>query len=147
MADAPIQQIVDALADALRDITIANGYRTDLGTTVETERRQTMLPSALRCSVSCTNKIRAEGGQSRPKVGRDVRGMIEIEVPASMEDAAAQVYAADDDVERCLQAHSLLPGALPVEYEETVFLDRPEGVPVVAAQIFWRTGFRLREEG
>lgn len=148
MAEVPVREIVNALADALRSITVANGYNTDLGQVVATERRQTGLPDSLRCTVACVHKARAEGGGGgRPSIGRQVRGVIEIEVPASYENAMDTIYAADEDIDRCLRQYHQMPGALPVNYDETVFEDRPEGMPVCGAGIGWSTGYRPREDG
>lgn len=144
MGSAPVAAIVEAVATALEGIRIANGYHTDLGASVQRERLQTGLPTALRCTVACTNKVRAEEGARRPAVGRALRGVIEIELPASYKDAMATIYAADEDIDSCLRRYHQMPGALPVNYEETVFLDRPEGMPVVAAEIHWSTGYRPR---
>ncbi|QDH70847.1 hypothetical protein [Marilutibacter alkalisoli] len=141
MADAPTQAILEALADALRGITTANGYHTDLGLNVRTERTETGIPTAQRCTVAVVNKLRTERGQQRPSRGRALRGVIEIEVPASFTDSMARVLLAEDDVDRRLSEYHQMPDALPVQYEETVFLDRPEGMPVVAAEIQWTTGY------
>lgn len=146
MADIPVQMIVDALAQALRGITIANNYNTDLGLNVLTERAQSPIPAEPRATVVVTNKFTSEDGDRRPGNGRGVRGLIEFEVPASYGDAMARVIAADEDVERLLSIYHQMPNALPVKYDETVFLDRPEGVPAVGAQIYWSTGFRRSVE-
>lgn len=146
MADCIVQKIVDALADVLRGITVVNGYNTDLGADVRTERKEVGIPTAPRCVVSCVGKHRPDNdGQRRPGVGRVLRGVIEFEVPASYANAMSTVYAADDDIDRCLRSYHQIPAALPVSYEETTFLDRPEGFPVIAAQIHWTTGYRERE--
>ncbi|MBN8261176.1 MAG: hypothetical protein J0L59_02505 [Xanthomonadales bacterium] len=143
MADAPSKAILEALAAALRTITVANGYRTDLGLNVRTERSETGLPAAPRCTVAVTGKVKAPNGQQRPSKGRGIRGVIEFEVPASYADAAAQVLAADEDIDRLLtDVYTQMPDALPVEYDETIFLDRPEGFPVIAAEVHWSTGYR-----
>ena len=77
MADAPSKAILEALAAALRTITVANGYRTDLGLNVRTERSETGLPAAPRCTVAVTGKVKAPNGQQRPSKGRGIRGVIE----------------------------------------------------------------------
>lgn len=148
MAEVPVQAIVSALADALAGITVAGGYNTDLGLNVRTERTETGLPTAPRCTVACTNKMRTEdGGQSRASGSRTLRGVIEFEVPASYANALGAVYAADEDIDRRLRRYHQMPDALPVQYEETVFLDRPDGMPVVAAEIHWSTGYRRSGDG
>lgn len=143
MADAPTTAIVEALAQALRTITVANGYRTDLGLNVLTERTQTGVPAAPTCTVSIINKVRSGDGKSRPDNGRGLQGIIEYMLPSSFANATANAYAADDDIDRLLtDVYTQMPGALPVQYEETIFLDKPEGMPVVAAEIHWSTGYR-----
>ena len=144
MASVPVKEIVDTLADALRGITVANGYNTDLGTNVRTERKQGGLPDAPVCTVACTSKVRGEDGKTRPNVGRMIRGVIEFEVPDGYADALAHVYTADEDIDRCLRQYHQMPGALPVSYDETIFLDRPEGLPVCAAEIHWSTAYQAR---
>lgn len=143
MANTPALDIVDALAEALRRITVANGYNTDLGLNVRTERSEAGIPSAQRCTVAITNKMRETSGQNRPGNGRVLRGVIEIEVPASYDTAMAVALRAEEDVDRLLTVtYSQMPDALPVQWEEAVYLDRPEGLPVVAVEIHWSTGFR-----
>lgn len=143
MADSPAKLIIEALADALRTITVANDYNTDLGLSVRTERTEGGIPTAPRCTVAVVNKVKVERGQQRPAKGRSLRGVIEIEVPTSYADAMARVLAADEDIDRLLtDVYTQMPDALPVQFEETIFLDRPEGMPVVAAEIHWTTGYQ-----
>lgn len=143
MADAPTKAILEALAGALRTITVANGYRTDLGLDVRTERTESGLPAEPRCTVAVTGKAKVPNGQQRPSKGRSVRGVIEFEVPASFTNAMAQVLAAEEDIDRLLtDVYTQMPDALPVEFDETIFLDRPEGFPVIAAEVHWSTGYR-----
>lgn len=146
MADVPVKAIVDKLAEALRGITVANDYNTDLGANVRTERKQTGIPTVPVCTVACTTKTRREDGKGRPDVGRTISGVIEFEVPASFDNALDHVYAADEDIDRCLRKYHQMPGALPVMYDETIFIDRPDGMPVCAAEIHWSTGYRPRED-
>lgn len=144
MADkAPVEDIVDALADALRGILQSADYFTDLGRDVLTERSERPA-GALRCTVAATNKVRSDDGKQRPANGRGVRGVIEIEIPTSYTDAMRTIYRAEEDIDRCLRQYHQMPGALPVSYEEAVFLDKPEGLPVCGAEIHWQTGYRPR---
>lgn len=137
---APVQAIIDALADVLRGVTVANGYRTDIGQHVHTERTESGIPSVPRCYVGPMSRQRRD----REANGRDMQGMIEFTLPASYANAMATVIAADEDIDELLAQYHQMPDALPVRYEETVYLDRPDGMPVVAAQIFWSTGYRLK---
>ena len=143
MADAPALDILDALAQALRQILISNQYNTDIGANVRTERTETGIPAVARCTVAVTGKQRGASGTQRPAGARQVRGVIELEVPASYTNAMAEVLKAEQDVDHLLtNVYSQMPSALPVQWEEAIFLDRPEGMPVVAAEIHWSTGYR-----
>lgn len=141
MADAPAEAIVQQLAEHLRAITVANGYHLDLGSDVNTEESEARL-TAPRTTVAVTRMTRAEGGERRPGNGRRVEGVIEIAVPVDMDQARVIAYRAEDDVDRCLAQHNLLPGALPVQWEEAEFVNRPEGMPVLLVQVHWTTAFR-----
>lgn len=143
MANAPGKLIIEALAAALRTITVANDYNTDLGLNVRTERTEGGIPSTPRCTVAVVSKVKVERGQQRPAKGRALRGVIEIEVPTSYADATARVLDADEDIDRLItDVYTQMPDALPVQFEETIFLDRPEGMPVVAAEIHWTTAYQ-----
>lgn len=145
MASVPVQEIVDALAEALRGIRVDAGYNTDLGASVVTERSQTGLPTSERCTVACVSKHGREGSGRRPDGERLIRGVIEFEVPATFANALAHVYRAEEDIDRCLRRYHQMPGALAVVYDEAVFLDRPEGMPVCVAEIHWSTSYRRTE--
>lgn len=145
MDKAPVEDIVDTLADALREIRQDNGYSTDLGAAVNTEWSENSA-KALRCTVVAREKSRTEGGQNRPATGRFVRGVIAIEVPVTMEHSQQMIYRAEQDVDRCLSKYFQMPQALPVIYEESIFMEQPEGAPVRVAEIVWSTGYRRRED-
>ena len=126
MADkAPVQAIVEALAEALRGITVANGYRTDIGAHVHTERSEVGIPTVQRCTVVPLGKLRGEEGDRNPGRGRRLEGVIEVTVPASYANAMATVIAAEEDIDTCLARYHQMPNALPVQYDEAEFADRP----------------------
>lgn len=145
MADAPVRAIVDALAAALRGITVANGYRTDIGAHVHTERTETGIPTVPRVTVVPLGKRKAEDNDRSPSRGRVLEGAIEVSVPASYANAMAMVIDAEDDIDTCLARYHQMPNALPVQFEESEFADRPEGLPVVMAGVRWTTGYRRPE--
>lgn len=143
MADVPVLDIVLALAEALRGVTVANGYNTDLGLDVHTETSEKKL-TAPRATVWCSGKERADSGERSPGIGRAVEGWIEVAVPADFEQALEYLYKADADIDRLLSACQLMPGALPAQYEEVRISDRPDGMPIALAQVRWSTAFRYR---
>lgn len=143
MAESPAKAIIEALAGALRQITVANGYNTDLGNNVLTERAETPIPSVLRCTVGVVTKQRYQGDGKGSNRGRSLRGFIELEVPTSLTASTAELLRAEEDVDRLLtDTYTQMPDALPVDFEEAIFLDRPDGMPVRVAEIHWSTGYR-----
>jgi len=145
MANGAVDAIVQALAEVLGTITVANGYHTDLGANVQTEIRGVEVPAEPQATVWAASKQRTQSGQARPDTGRGVEGYIEFAVPARYDDAMARVYAADEDLDRCLSQMHLMPNALPVQYEDAVFMNRPEGLAVAMVQVRWTTGFRRQD--
>lgn len=151
MAEPVTIRVLAALQAELQRITVANGFSSDLGLWVDTERKQSGLPSAPRATVAFFSIQRPNDGGS-PDASRSGEGLIEIMLPGSYGDAMDTIYRATEDVERALdemagrlQAGSIEPtGALVPIFMEAVFLDRPEGLPVCSAQITWTTGWRRR---
>jgi hypothetical protein len=140
MAETPRpQQIIDALCARLATILTINGYHTNVGLKVQKERVEQGIPTAPRVTVAITSKVREP---DKPKNERLLSGVIEVEVPASYTNAMAHLLQADDDIDVALDAYLQMPTALPIAYAETVFLDRPEGLPVVVAQVMWTTRYR-----
>lgn len=149
MAEPKAIRVLDALLVELQRITVANGFHTDLGLWMSRERSQG-IPTTPRGTVALLGKRAMEGGPQRPENGRAVEGMIEIILPASYSNALDTIYRADEDVERALfeMGERLNAGAIPAfgalvpVYAETVFLDRPEGLPLCGAEITWTAGWR-----
>ena len=121
----------------------SNGFQTDLGASVQDEITSTGIPTAPRCTVAVTGKQRLPAG------GVSVEGVIAFELPATYTAAMSVVYDAADDVERLLNemgdrmvAGAIAgSGALVPQFSATVFLDRPDGMPVVAAEVTWTSGY------
>lgn len=145
MADAPVRAIVDALAEALRGITKANGYRTDMGNHVHTERSESGFPTVERVTVVPLGKKRVDQEDRSPSRGRELEGAIEVTVPSSYANAMALVIDAEEDIDTCLSRYHQMPDALPVRYEEAEFGDRPEGLPVALVAVRWTTAYRRQE--
>lgn len=66
---------------------------------------------------------------------RVLSALAEATVPVTLNDAYARCHAIAADVEEALTEWIPLPKALPVQIEDIVFLDRPEGLPIVAVQV------------
>lgn len=151
MAEPVTVRVLNALQAELQRITVANGFSSDLGLWVDTERTQSGIPSSPRASVAFFSIQRPNEGGS-PDANRSGEGLIEIMLPASYTNAMDTIYRATEDVERALdemadrlQAGAIkATGALVPIFMEAAFLDRPEGLPVCSAQITWTTGWRRR---
>lgn len=151
MAEPVTIRVLNALQAELQRITVANGFSSDLGLWVDTERSQSGIPSAPRASVAFFSIQRPSQGGT-PDASRSGEGLIEIMLPASHTNAMDTIYRATEDVERVLeemaerlQADTIkATGALVPIFVQAAFLDRPEGLPVCAAEITWTTGWRRR---
>ncbi|KRG65806.1 hypothetical protein ABB27_14645 [Stenotrophomonas terrae] len=146
MADpVRVKAIVEQVRNELARITVDNGFVTDLGKHVKAERSQGGIPTEPQCTVAIVAK---RAGEVVGSVA--VEGVVEFVLPATLSGALGTVYDGADDVERLfhamadrLQAGEMLAcGALLPLYAGTVFLDRPEGLPVVAAEVTFTTGYR-----
>jgi hypothetical protein len=132
--------IREAVAARLGEIKRANGYRTDVGVDVRTEPSRFEDSDGPRITVWPVGRARPDHARS---VGeRAVQVLIEVLVPVCADTPLEDLEAADQDIEDALNEYLQLPGALPLRFEESVILDRPEGVPAMAAQIIYSGGYR-----
>ncbi|GAB3335299.1 hypothetical protein [Marilutibacter aestuarii] len=139
MADTPIPwAILQAIQARLQVISIANGYHTDAGEDVRIEPSKTDSDAPLITIYSGS----IVGDNERVRGQREFALIIEAQVPVGFDNAHALVVAMTDDIEAALDQWLPLPGALPLHWLEAVYLDRPEGMPVMASQSMLRTGYR-----
>lgn len=144
MAEARAIEVVEQLRQELQRVTVANGFHTDFGADVRTELAETPIPSGPRCTVVVLGMRAGDGG------GVAVEGLIEIAVPTSHTAAMATIYRGADDIERLLAElpERQLAGSVAASqallplYAGTSFLPRPEGMPFIAAEITFTTGYR-----
>jgi CTP:molybdopterin cytidylyltransferase MocA len=131
--------IKQALQSRLQQILVANDYRTDAGADVRLEKSQLPATDAPRITIfSGTNagKGRAQRNQ------REFAMVVEATVPVTLENAAFLTDAIAEDIEDALDEFVAMPGALPLVFEESLYLDCPEGMPVMAVQLMYGTEFR-----
>lgn len=130
---APTWVLLERLAVRLAEMTSDRGYRTDIGTAVALEPVQHPDDAAEGLTlVALAIQRDPHQPQGRHRV---LSALAEATVPASLNDAHARCHAIAADVEAALTDWIPLPKALPVQIEDIVFLDRPEGLPVVAVQV------------
>ena len=134
MADAAQSwELLQRVAERFGEIRIDRGYRTDIGSTVALEPAQHPDDTAMGLTLA---SLGIQRDASKPH-GRHrlLQGLVEATLPVSLADAHARCHSIAADIEDALDDWIPLPNALPVQVEDIVFLDRPEGLPVVAVQV------------
>ena len=139
MADTPRSwAILKALQARLQTISVAGGYRTNAGADVRLEPSQ--LESAPRITLYTAATTRPD--DARAPGEREFTLIVEAQVPCDLDDAHAQVVAIAEDIEQALDTYLPMPGALPLQFQESLYLDRPDGVAAMAAQLMFVTRYR-----
>lgn len=141
MADTPRPWLILQAAQArLQGITVVGGFRTDAGADVRLEPSADAL-SAPRLTLYTAAMVKPN---EAPRVSgeREFTLIIEAAVPTSLDDPHQLVVALAEDIEECLGGIALMPEALPLAFEESLFLDRPDGVAAMVAQQMYSTRFR-----
>ena len=136
--------IVETLAIALREITVARGYNTDIGNAVFTEIAEHSSSDAPSATVIIRRKLAKGTGASRPSNTRRAEGVISLIVPSEFSKGMSFALLAEEDVERRLTVNPpMMPGALPVQLEEMNILFPEPGLPSIIVEIGFSTEYRL----
>ncbi len=132
---------MQATAERLALIRTSTGARTDLGADVRMEA-QPFDPSDTtgRITLYVASVVRPDGARSPGE--RELTLIIELTVPASWDAAQATTLDATEDVEDMLGDWLPFNGALPLRFHESIFLDRPDGMPCIVTQMMFGTGWR-----
>ena len=132
--------LLQRVAERLTDIRTDRDYRTNIGSAVALEPAQHPDDDALGLTLAA---LGIQRDASKPHgQHRLLQALVEATVPASLVDAHARSHAIAADIEDALADWIPLPNALPVQVEDIVFLDRPEGLSVVAVQVALTIRFR-----
>jgi hypothetical protein len=152
MPDAPATPkpwtILQALETALQQITLANGYRTDIGTTVSMENTQDPEDTAEGITLFSLELVRPAIASNHNTAIRDreFTFVIEAATPCNTTNgvvpAHQRMHLIIEDIEQALTPVPGAAGSIPPQFAEVKFLDRPEGIPVVAAQIIMTARYR-----
>lgn len=124
--------LLERVAERMAGIRTAAGYRTDIGGSIALEPAQ-HADDVTGLTLAALG-IQRDANKPHGRY-RTLQALVEATVPVSMNDAHAQSHAIAADIEDALDDWIPLPQALPVQVEDIVFLDRPEGLPVVAVQV------------
>ena len=132
--------LLERIAVRLAEIRTDGGYRTDIGADVALEPAQHAdleVPGLTLAALGVQRDTQKPHGQHRL-----LQAMVEATLPAQLNDVHARAHAIAADVEDALDTWIPLPQALPLQVEDIVFLDRPEGLAVVAVQITLTVRYR-----
>jgi hypothetical protein len=91
----PTTLLVAYVATQLAALTIAGGYRTDIGLAVTTEREQVLDTAGASCNLTVSSWEATEGTVA---IERLVDLQIEVSIPATVSNAEAQAQLAIEDV-------------------------------------------------
>jgi hypothetical protein len=141
MPDVPRSwQILIALQTQLQTIAIAGGYRTNAGADVRLEPSQFDSTDAPRITLYSIGM--AHDGDPNNRGQRVFTLVIEAVVSAALESPHATIVALSEDIEQSLHGFVPMPGALPLLFEESLILDRPDGLDAMVVQHRYATRFR-----
>lgn len=132
--------ILEATAVRLREISTDDGYRTNIGADVRTEPTRLDELKAPRVTLYAGACIKPDDARSAGERKFDV--VVEVAVPTAYAAAQETVVNASEDIEQALNQYLQQPMALPLDFEESLFLERPEGMAVMVAQLMFGTRFR-----
>lgn len=133
-------QILQVLAERLRQIKTVHGYHTDAGNSVCLEARQIVDGDCPTITVYAGPAALPDNAGSKGE--REFTVIIETAVPVSLESAQQQLLLMMEDIETALDAYLQQPMALPLRFVEDTILDRPDGLPVMACQQLFVTRYR-----
>ncbi len=140
MADLPRNwAILQTLQARLQEIDPANGYRTTAGDDVRLERGEEVVARPVLYLYSGSN-VRPD--DSRVRGEREFTLIVEAHVPTTLDSAHMAVVAITEDIEDALTDYLQQPLALPLTFEESLFLDSPAGLPVMVSQTLFTTRYR-----
>jgi hypothetical protein len=141
MAETPIPwSILELVRGRLRTVRRSNGYRTDAGRDVRLEPAAFDPNDSARLTLYPLASILPDDAQSMAE--RGFTFVVEALVPVRLDNAQARIVDTIADIEDALDSHSQAPLALPLQFQESVLLDRPDGIAAMAAQVLFGTRYR-----
>ena len=141
MVNAPIPwAILEVVQARLRTVRRANDYRTDAGRDVRLEPAPFDPSDAPRLTLYPLTTLYPDDARSAGERGYTF--VVEALVPVKPGDAQQRIVETIADIEDALDGYAQAPLALPLQFQESVLLDRPDGIAAMAAQVLFGTRYR-----
>lgn len=141
MAEPPIPWAILELVQArLRTVRRANDYRTDAGRDVRLEPAPFDPNDAARITLYPLTMLTPDDARSAAE--RGFTFVVEALVPVRIDNAQARIVETIADIEDALDGYTQAPLALPLQFHESVLLDRPDGIAAMATQVLFGTRYR-----
>ncbi len=141
MGEMPIPWAILELVQArLRTVRRANDYRPDAGRDVRLEPAPFDPSDAPRLTLYPLTTLYPDDARS---VGeRGFTFVVEALVPVRIDNAQQRIVETIADIEDALDGYAQAPLGLPLQFQESVLLDRPDGLAAMAAQVLFGTRYR-----
>ena len=136
--------ILEMVQTRLRTVRKANDFRTDAGRDVRLEPAPFDPNDAVRLTLYPLTTLHPDDARSAGERGYTF--VVEALVPVRLDNAQQRIVETIADIEDALDSFVQAPLALPLQFQESVLLDRPDGVAAMAAQLLFGTRYR-REQG
>jgi hypothetical protein len=141
MGETPIPwAILELVQTRLGTVRKASGYRTDAGRDVRLEPSPFDPNDAPRLTLYPLTTLYPDDARSAGERGYTF--VVEALVPVKPDNAQQRIVETIADIEDALDGFVQAPLALPLQFQESVLLDRPDGVAAMAAQLLFGTRYR-----
>ena len=132
--------ILEMVQTRLRTVRKANDFRTDAGRDVRLEPAPFDPNDAVRLTLYPLTTLHPDDARSAGERGYTF--VVEALVPVRLDNAQQRIVETIADIEDALDGFVQAPLALPLQFQESVLLDRPDGVAAMAGQVMFGTRYR-----
>lgn len=141
MGETPIPwAILELVKTRLGTVRKTNGYRTDAGRDVRLEPAPFDPNDAPRLTLYPLTTLYPDDARSAGERGYTF--VVEALMPVRLDNAQHRIVETIADIEDALDGFVQAPLALPLQFQESVLLDRPDGVAAMAGQVMFGTRYR-----
>ena len=141
MGETPIPwAILEVVRVRLQSVRKVGGYRTDVGRDVRLEPGSFDPSDAPRLTLYPLTSVFPDDARSAGE--RGFTFVVEALVPVRIDNAQQRIVETIADIEDALDGYAQAPLALPLQFQESVLLDRPDGIAAMAAQVLFGTRYR-----